>query len=208
MVVAVHEHDGLGQRFVAQPVESRRDDGALALVRSEREVARQEPLREQLEFAHQQVAVVGRQLRRGGARARLHEHQRIHGVRIERLGVGAVAERLEVMLAAEVAHQDETLLGVHRDHRRHVHAGRGEDARDAQPCVEAFPLRRRVHRDLRRAAAMHAEIAPEARVGGRGRNAFDGRAGQARDPSFQSVQPRIGVVVRCHAEATAGVPAL
>ena len=86
MVVAMHEHDRLGERFVAEPVESRRDDGALALVRREREVARQEPFREQLEFAHQEVAVVGRQLRRGGARARLHEHERIHGIRVERLG--------------------------------------------------------------------------------------------------------------------------
>ena len=178
------------------------------LVRREREVARQEPFREQLELAHQEVAVVGRQLRCGRGFARLHEHERVHGVRVERLGIGAVAERLEVMLAAEVAHQDESLLGVHRDHRRHVHAGRREDARDAQPRIEALALGRRVHRDLRGAAAMHAEVAPEARVGGRGRDALDGRAREARDPSFQFVQPRIGVVVRCHAEATAGVPAL
>ncbi len=171
-------------------------------------MARQEPFREQFELAHQEVAVVGRQLRRRGGLARLQEHQRIHGVRVERLGIGAVAERLEVVLAAEVAHQHEALLRVHGDHRRDVHAGRGEHARDAQPGVEPLALGRRVHRDLRAAAAMHAEVAPEARVGGRGRNALDGRAREARDPSFQFVQPRIGVVVRCHAGATAGVPAL
>ena len=171
-------------------------------------MTREEPLGEQLQLAHQEVAVVGRQLRRLRGVARLQAHERVHRVRVERLRVRALAERLEVMLAAEVAHQHETLLRVHGEHRRHVHAGRREDARDAQPRVEALALGRRVHRDLRRAAAMHAEVAPEARVGGRGRDALDRRARQARDPSFEFLQPRIGVVVRCHAEATAGVPAL
>ncbi len=168
----------------------------------------EEPFGEQLELAHQQVAIVGRQLRRGRGFAGLHQHERIHGIGVERFGIRAVAERLEVVLAAEVAHQHEALLRVDGDHRRHVHPGRGEDARDAQPGIEALALRRRVHRDLRAAAAMHAEVAPEARVGGGGRDALDGRAREARDPSFQFVQPRIGVVVRCHAGATAGVPAL
>ena len=54
MVVAMHEHDRLRERLVAEPVEGRRDDRALALVRREREVARQEPFREQLELAHQE----------------------------------------------------------------------------------------------------------------------------------------------------------
>ena len=129
MVVAMHEHDRLRERLVAEPVEGRRDHGALAVVRREREVARQEPFREELELAHQEFAVVGRQLRRGSGIARLHAHERVDRVRVERLGIGAVAERLEVMLAAEVADQHESLLGVHRDHRRHVHAGRREDAR-------------------------------------------------------------------------------
>jgi hypothetical protein len=204
----MHEYHGLGERLVAEPVEGRRDDGTLAVVRCQRQVTRQEPFREQPELAHQELAVVGRQLRDGGGIARLQEDERIHGVGIQRPGIGPVAERFEVMLAAEVAHQHESLLGVHRDHLRHVHTGCGEDARDPQPRLEAFALGRRIHRDLRHAAAVHAEISPETRVGGCGHDALDGRAGQARDPSFQTVQPRIGVVVRSHAEATAGVPAL
>ena len=48
-----------------------------------------------------------------------------------------MAERLEVVLPAEVTDQHETLLGIHGDHRRHVHAGRGEYARDPKPGVEA-----------------------------------------------------------------------
>ena len=69
------------------------------------------------------------------------------------------------------------------------HAGRGEDACDAQPWLEALALGRRVHRDLRTAAAVDAEVAPEARVGGRGRDAIDRRARQACDPSLESLQP-------------------
>ncbi len=111
-------------------------------------------------------------------------------------------------MPAEVTDQHESLLGIYGQHRRHVHAGRRKDAHDAQPPVETLALGRSVHRDLRRAAAVNAEIAPKARVGGRGRDAIDRRARQARDPSFEFLQPRIGDVVRCHAEATAGVPAL
>ena len=208
MVVAVNEHDGLRERLVAEPVESRRDHGALAVIRRERKMARQEPFRKELELAHQEFAVVGRQFRDGRRVAGLHAHQRIDRVRVERLRVGALAERLEVMMPAEVADQHESLLGIHGDHRRHVHAGRREDADDAQPRIEALALGRRVHRDLRAVAAMHAEIAPEARVGGCRQHALDRRARKARDPSFKFLQPRIGVVVSCHAEATAGVPAL
>jgi len=205
MVVAVHQHGRLRERLRREPVEGRRDRRALARVGREREVAREEPLREQLHLAHQDLAVVGRQ-RRGIAR--LQAHERVDRVRIERLRACTLPERLEVMLPAEVAHQHEALLRVHGENLRHVHAGRGEDARDPEPRVEALAFGGRVHRDLSAAAAMHAEVTPEARVGGRGRDALDGRARQARDPSFEFQEPWVRVVVRCHAGATAGVPAL
>ena len=171
-------------------------------------MTRHEPFSEELELPHQQLAIVGRKLLRLGGIARLHAHERIDGIRVERLRIRTLSDGLQVVMTAEVADQDEPLLRVHREDRRHVHAGCREDARNAQPRIEAFPLGRRVHRDLRGTAAMNAEVATEARVGGCRRDAINRRPGQASDPSFEFLQPRIGVVVCRHAEATAGVPAL
>ena len=42
---------------------------------------------------------------------------------IERRGISAGRQRLEVVLAAQVAEQHESLLDVRREHGRHAHAG-------------------------------------------------------------------------------------
>ena len=52
-----------------------------------------------------------------------------------------------------------------------------------------FLFGRRVHEDQRGIRQGDSEVAPEARVGGRGRDAIDRRARQACDPSLESLQP-------------------
>ena len=158
----MHEHDRLCERLVGEPVECRGDRRLFGGPRRKRQVAREKPLGEELHLARQQLAVVGR---KRGRIARLQAHERVDRVRVQRLRIRALGKRVQVMLATEVAHQHEALLRVHGEHRRHVHAGRAEDARDPEPRVEAFALGRRVHRDLRSAIAVHAEIATKARVG-------------------------------------------
>ena len=103
-----------------------------------------------------------------------------------------------------VAHQHEALV-VPR--RRRSPAARAPPSRRGRRrergAVQALALGRRVHRDLRTAAAMHGEIAPEACVGGRGRDALDGRARKARD-HLLPVRRRTAADRRCRSLSCRG----
>ena len=105
---------------------------------------REVPVGEQVEFALQQRAVVGRQFVR--LAGELDLDQRIDGGAVERVGVG-VGQVGEVGGRAEVGEQQEAAFEVGGEHLGHVHAGVVEQLLHVQPGPDVLVAGRRVHDD-------------------------------------------------------------
>src|SRR6185369_4373398 len=131
------------------------------------------PVRKQVQLALEQRAVVfGQDPRPTGL---LDPDEAVGGGGIERTGVRATAQSIEVSRVAKVFQQQESRGQVLRVDRRHVRPGGGEQRGDLQKRAAILLVRRCVHDDEAAAVGeFGAEVAPEARVRRGGRE----RAGQ------------------------------
>ena len=171
-VVAVDEDPGLREIRGDDQGESALERLALRWREGRAQVAADIPVGEELELAPQQRRIVRRQL--VGSAGELPFHDRVGRVGKEAICDGPVrgAQRFEVRGGPEIGEQQETPREVLLEHARCIETRVGEQTCDVNERPAVLFLRRSVHGDERGHAVArerHAEIAAEARIGGRGR---------------------------------------
>ena len=184
MVVTVHEDPRLAEVHVDDAVEHVVQIGGLLLGEGDALVAAHEPHREELQLAHQQLAVVLGQ--HAGAAGELDGDQRAEGFGVQIVGV-VLGERLQVGGAAQVGQEQETFFEILLVDVRHMHAGGPEKLGHLDVGPAIFVGGRGVHDDQRHGivSECNPEVAPEAGVGA-GRSDFKGAAGKfGGDPGLE-----------------------
>ena len=161
VVVAVHEHLRLRLRAGNQRAEGGFNDVPLFALGRETQVPLEEPFRHQLHLGDQARFVVFGQA--AGVGVLLHGQQRVHGVAVEAVDIGAV-ELGQQGAVAQVFHQHETTLRVGGLDVGHVQAGARQALGNLQPRPDVFLVRRRIHHDPRPPRRLRAPVAAETRV--------------------------------------------
>ncbi len=169
VIVAVDEHHRLPQRFTHEEFERGFDDRLLFGRQLERQVLRNEPLRQQRHFTHQHGTVVRRELGRAAPAVHLDMGERLQRVPVHRVGIVTCVQPREVLRGAEIFEQQQAPFHIHLVNVRNVDAGRFEQTGDLHIGPDVFLARRRVHDDEGPAIGReHPEIAAEAGIAGGG----------------------------------------
>ena len=191
--MAVHGHLGLRERLDDQELERAREQLRLLGGEREREMPRQEPLRHQRHLAQELVPVVGRELPAQRPAAHLDGSEHGERILVERLGVIARLEPLEIQRPAEILEQQESARDVGLVHVRDVRPERREQPRHLQVRPHVLLGGRRIHHDVGAPVAERAEVAPEARIARCGLDARYLQAQLARQPIPYQRNSRVGL---------------
>ena len=163
-VVAVHVDLRLGEGAAHERGEHAFEHGSRRRIGLALQMAREVPLREEIQLTPQQRLVVGRQL--ALSRRELPAEQRLGGIGKKRVRVGAV-EHIEIRADAKIVEQQEPSCQVLADDFRRMHAGLMQELCDMHEGPAVLALGRRVHGNVGRAVRKRGtKVAPEACVRG------------------------------------------
>jgi hypothetical protein len=162
-------------------------------------MAVEEPLRQELHFADERRAVVGRQGTRRLASAGLQAHERIERIAVEALHVAPRQQIAQVLALPEIREQQQPALEIACQDHGNVQSDADQRLRDADERRERLLLRRRIHHDVGMRAAGQAKIAAKARIRRGGLDARLCESQVLRDPLAHERQAGIACIHHMHA---------
>src|SRR5579863_499312 len=151
----------------------------------------EEPLRHLGQLAGKRRAVVGRELRRRRRATQLDLGKRLQRITVQLLRVAPGPQARQIVRAAQILEQHESLGRVRLVHMRDVDSKRLEKRGHAQIRPHVLRGRRRVHRDEGALVAHHAKVPPEAGITRCGLDPLGAQTQIARQPTLQERESRI-----------------